>query len=223
MTIPESLTWATPQSASWDRRNEQFTQLLARAREGSIPAFEELYDSSAGWLLAVIRRIVRDGQAEDVLAEVYLQVWRSLHLYDATRGPPAVWLATLARSRALDHLRREKQRAAETMRSTEAGPEAATTEDPEWILTCAQQAKLLHLSVARLDRDEQVVIGLAYFRDCTQAEIARITGLPLGTVKTAMARARQKLRKYFMLSVEGVTASAALWQAPPYERPSTSK
>ena len=74
--------------------------------------------------------------------------------------------------------------------------EAGHAEGPEQLFTRAQEARLVHLSIANLDPDERTVLGLAYFQDCTQREISQAAGMPLGTVKTLMARAQRKLRAH---------------------------
>jgi RNA polymerase sigma-70 factor (ECF subfamily) len=177
--------------------NRQLARLIARSRAGDTAAFEELYSCTARWLLSHVRRLVDDSQAEDVLAEVYLQVWKTIASYDESRAPPRVWLAVIARSRALDHLRREKRRG-DVHESAHAAraPELDRPEGPEQLLARAQQCRMVQLSLCSTDlsADERTVLALAYFRDSTQQEIATLTGWPLGTVKTLMSRAQHKLR-----------------------------
>lgn len=182
-------------AARWESRNREMAELIVQARAGDLGAFEALYHLSARWLLSVVRRLVDDGQAEDVLAEVYIQVWRSLPSYEPARAEPAVWLAVIARSRALDHLRREKR--LQSASSAPCDAEPATTEGPEQLLTRSQQARLVRLSIDGLDPQERVLVALAYFRDCTHAEIARLTGLAPGAVRVSLSRAQEKLRSYY--------------------------
>lgn len=171
---------------------------LTRIGQGDQAAFASLYDRTVRWLLAAIRSVVRDGQAEDVLAETYLHVWRHADTYDPARAPPSAWLALVARSRALDHLRREKSQGERHKREAaewdiEHGERNGC---PERLFSSAEERMLVHLSLSgrSLSHDERSVIGLAYFRDCTQQEIAEITGMPIGTVKSTMVRAHHKLR-----------------------------
>lgn len=181
----------------WQEENEVLLQLFVKAGAGDIRAFEEIYSCTARWLLSVVRRLVDDGQAEDVLAEAYLQVWKTLDSYDAAKAPPRVWLAVIARSRALDHLRREKR-----LGQAHDSPEMIFTmelhdrDGPEQLLSRAEECRLVRLTLAAtpLSSDERTVLGLAYFRESSQQEIAELTGLPLGTVKTIMIRAREKLK-----------------------------
>ena len=179
----------------WEAHNTVLKGLIARCRSGDMRAFEALYAATVRWMLARIRRIVDDGQAEDVLAEVYIQVWKGLASYDELRAPPASWMATIARSRALDHLRREKCRRGDAVDSQP--PESWSEEGPEQLLSRRQDARLVQHSMAQLDEQERLVLGLAYFHDRTQPQIAALTGMPLGTVKSLIYRAQQKLRKCF--------------------------
>ena len=150
-------------------------------------------------ILARVRRIAGEVHAEDILAEVYLQVWRSLGLYQAVRGEPLGWLMTIARSRALDRLRMERRfhdglpGAAEF----DAGAEPSGEPGPDELVSRLQDYALLDASMAQLSPNERTVLGLAYYRDFSHNEIASLTGLPLGTVKTLISRSQQKLRKAF--------------------------
>lgn len=203
MHQPDSY-WTDRAADSWDDHNIELARLIARCRSGDVRAFEELYATTVRWMLARIRRMVDDGQAEDVLAEVYLQIWKSLDGYDEQRARPVSWLAMIARSRALDHLRREKRRRGDEPPAGDAG-DVASDDSPEQLLSRSQDARLVHLSLATLNDDERLVLGLAYFQDCTQPQISSMTGMPLGTVKSLVFRAQQKLRKCF----QRVTTSAS--------------
>lgn len=178
-----------------DERNRALKVMIVAAARGDVHAFEALYDSTAGWLLSRVRRIAGDAHAEDVLAETYLQVWRSLAVYDDSRGQPLAWLATIGRSRALDKVRAERRAHGGQVDA----PQCHDTEEshdlgPEELLAIAERDSLIKLSLGALSAKEQLVLGMAYFRDCTQSEIAVLTGIPLGTVKTLITRSQQKLR-----------------------------
>lgn len=187
--------WQNAVTDPWEERNLQLSRLIVSSRAREVHAFEELYRLTARWMLSRIRRIVDDGQAEDVLADAYIQIWGSLDSYDESRSAPASWMAMIARSRALDHLRRERRRLDDAARPE--FPERWNDDGPEEMLSRSQDAKLLHVSMSVLDCQERLVVGLAYFRDYTQSQIASLTGLPLGTVKTLMHRSQQKLRVCF--------------------------
>jgi RNA polymerase sigma-70 factor (ECF subfamily) len=187
-----------PAACARAEENLLLADLLARTRQGDQAAFAAFYDRTVRGLLALVRSLVRDGQAEDVLADTYLHVWRHVGSYDPSRAPPGAWLALVARSRALDHLRREKSHGArERQEMAQAGIDSSDRSGcPERLLSSAEERMLVHLSLSgrSLSHDERNVIGLAYFRECTHQEIAGITGLPLGTVKSTMLRAHDKLR-----------------------------
>lgn len=185
----------THRDPALEERNRALKVMITAAGRGDIPAFEALYDSTAKWLLSRIRRITGEAHAEDVLAEVYLQVWRSLAVYDDSRGQPLAWLATIARSRALDKLRTERRcHGGQLEAPSEAEDDASHDVGPEELLAIAERDCLLKLSLGALSPKEQMVLGMAFFRDCSQSEIATLTGMPLGSVKTLMTRAQQKLR-----------------------------
>ena len=179
-----------------DERNRALRVMIAAAARGDVSAFEALYDTTASWLLGRVRRITGESHAEDVLSEVYLQVWRSLSGYDDSRGQPLAWLATIARSRALDRLRCERRSHGGQLDAPAHPNEQEDSHDigPEQLLAIAERDRLLQRSMGALSPKEQLVLGMAYFRDCTQMEIASLTGLPLGSVKTLMTRSQQKLR-----------------------------
>jgi RNA polymerase sigma-70 factor (ECF subfamily) len=183
------------EDGSIDDLNPRLRSLIAAAARGDCGAFEEFYKGTARWLLARVRWIAGDTHAEDVMAEVYLQVWRSLPLYQQERGQPLAWLATIARSRALDRLRCER-RAHGGLLDAPPEPDEEESHDlgPELLLAIAERDRLLKVSMGALSPKEQLVLGMAYFRDCTQLEIAALTGMPLGSVKTLMTRSQRKLR-----------------------------
>lgn len=176
----------------WTSENNALARLVERAAAGCPDAFEELYLRTSRWLLFQVRRWVDERDAEDVLAEVYIQVWQDACKYDASRAPATVWMAVIARSRALDHLRRRRPETAEL-----PADERASEDDPQSILERRQQHQLIHrtLDTAGLSACEREVICMAYFAENTQQEIASATGMPLGTVKSTMLRAQSKVRR----------------------------
>src|SRR5947199_10207522 len=94
-------------AAEWSERSHDLSRLLGRAGLGDRAAFATLYERTSSHLLAVVLRINRDrGQAEDVLQEVYVNVWRAASTFDAAQSQPLTWLTSIARNRAIDSLRR---------------------------------------------------------------------------------------------------------------------
>ena len=178
-------------------RDKELAALLQAAAAGDAHAFETFYSATVRSAMAVVRRIAGDAYTEDVLADCYFQAWRGAAQFDAARGSALAWLLTMARSRALDRLR------SENLRHGGVGGAPAFDADqaqqcgepgPEQLLESVQANSRLHAALAQLSANERWVLGLAYFRDHSQSEIAQVTGLPLGTVKSLINRAQHKLR-----------------------------
>jgi len=143
-------------------------------------------------LAAMAYRFLGDeSDAEEVAADVLWQAWRDANSYDSSRGSVAAWLATIARSRALDRLRARKARQAPPGQGVH--PEHAP--DPITVVDEAQRATIVRDVIGRLDANERSVLELAYFSDLSQSEIAERLAMPLGTVKTRVRTAMTKLRE----------------------------
>ena len=163
-------------------------------------ALGQLYDRYRLILFGVLMRILNNREeAEDVLQEVFLQVWRRAADFDENRGRPFTWLVTLARSRGIDRLRGLASRARVAMAITGAG----ASEGPEEASDAANDAirservGAVNSALAELPEDQRKPLVLAYFDGLTQSEIATKLGVPLGTVKTRMRTAMIKLRESF--------------------------
>jgi RNA polymerase sigma-70 factor, ECF subfamily len=179
-------------SAARAERDARLAALLAAAARGDAAAFESFYDATIGYAQAVACRLLRGADLEDLLADAYFEAWRNAPRFEPERGSAVTWLLTLVRSRALDALRR---RAAEPRVEGEAPDMPAGAEsDPAEALWRCQAGTRLHAALAALSAPERWVLGLAYFRDMSASEIAAATGMPLGSVKTAILRGRNRLR-----------------------------
>jgi RNA polymerase sigma-70 factor (ECF subfamily) len=187
------MTDAAP-AALHDDRNALLRPLIGPAAAGDTNAFERIYELTARPLLARVRAIVGESLAEDVLSDVYLQVWRGLDRFDAVRGEPMAWLLMIARTRALDRLRAEVRCHGGRRFAPDAGEEAGHTDGPEEALSRSQSSASLRACLAGLNATERAVLALAYFRECSNSEIAADMGLPLGTVKSLIRRAQIKMR-----------------------------
>src|ERR1700689_1791142 len=171
--------------------------LVADVANHSESAMADLYDGTSQMVYALALRIVRDeSAAEDITIEVYIQVWRTAASYDPARGAVLSWLATLSRSRALDYLGARKPRGAEREDSVD---DAAGLHDsrpsPELEIIAAGPVRLVRAAVAALSSDQREAIELAYFSGLSHSEVAKRTGLPLGTVKTRIRMGMISLRK----------------------------
>jgi RNA polymerase sigma-70 factor (ECF subfamily) len=153
-----------------------------------------LYDRYRVILFGLLLRILNSREeAEDVLQEVFLQVWRKAKDFDEKRGRPFTWLVTLGRSRGIDRLRSLSARE----RVAEAGAREASEEisDAATDAFKSEQRGLVTNALAQLPDDQKRPIMLAYFDGLSQSEIATRLGAPLGTVKTRMRTGLMKLRE----------------------------
>jgi len=168
---------------------------IAAMASGDQQALGALYDSTAGRVYGLALRITRNAQAaEDVSVEVYWQAWRQALRFDAARGNAMTWLLTIARSRALDHLRRADDAEPHPEPETLVAAESSSEGDPRDLLEATERHHAVHAALATLDALPRQLLALAFFRGLTHEEIAASTGLPLGTVKTHIRRALASLR-----------------------------
>jgi RNA polymerase sigma-70 factor (ECF subfamily) len=179
-------------------RDQRLAGLLRAAAGGDGGAFESFYNGTSRYAMTVVRRIAGDVHAEDVLSDCYFQAWRNAKQFDSARGSALTWLLTMARSRALDRMRQETLRHGGLSGAPEFDPDSSENGQdpgPEQLLESVEAGSCLHAALSHLSANERWVLGLAYFREHSQSEIADMTGLPLGTVKSLMARAQHKLRE----------------------------
>jgi RNA polymerase sigma-70 factor (ECF subfamily) len=163
-------------------------------------ALAGLYDRYHAILFGLLIRILNNREeAEDVLQEVFLQVWRKAKDFDENRGRPFTWLVTLARSRGIDRLRTLASRD----RVAEAGAREVSDEisDAATDVFKSEQRGLVTKALAQLPDEQKRPLMLAYFDGLTQSEIATRLGAPLGTVKTRMRTGLMNLRE--MLAGKG--------------------
>ena len=157
-------------------------------------ALAQLYDRYRVILFGLLMRILNNREeAEDVLQEVFLQVWRKAGDFDENRGRPFTWLVTLARSRGIDRLRtlaaRDRVAEAGAKEVVDAVSDAATDAFK------SEQRGLVNKALAQLPDEQKRPLMLAYFDGLTQSEIATRLGAPLGTVKTRMRTGLMNLRE----------------------------
>lgn len=163
---------------------------MARGEEAGLAA---LYDATAARVYALALRITAEAAAaEEVTSDVYLQAWQQARRYDPSRGKVLTWLLTLARSRALDYLRRHRHHARRP--EPAAAAESTTEDDPLDLLLAVERSHYLYEALQSLTPTQRQLLALAFFRGLTHAEIAAHTGMALGTVKTLLRRAMQLLQ-----------------------------
>jgi len=167
--------------------------LKAIARQDET-ALAELYDRYRLILFGLLVRILNSREeAEDVLQEVFLQVWRRAADFDENRGRPFTWLVTLARSRGIDRLRNLAAR--ERVAIAGSREPAEETSDAVADAVRSEQRGLVTLALEQLPDEQRRPLMLAYFDGLTQSEIAAKLNAPLGTIKTRMRSGLSKLRE----------------------------
>lgn len=165
-------------------------------------ALGQLYDRYRLILFGVLMRILNNrAEAEDVLQEVFVQVWRRAADFDANRGKPFTWLVTLARSRGIDRLRALASRERVVTTITGAGEVAEDVSDAATDAIRSEQRGVVNSALSQLPEEQKRPLMLAYFEGLTQTEIAAQLDAPLGTVKTRMRSGMMKLRE--LLSTRG--------------------
>lgn len=171
-------------------------ELLHAVASGDEEALASLYDHYRSILFSVIVRIIISREeAEDVLQEVFLQVWNKARDFDESRGKPFTWLVTLARSRAIDRLRSLGARARAAQEAQRETVEAVS--DAEIDTIHSEKRKRVERALAELPEEQRRVLLMAYFEGCSQSEIAERLNTPLGTVKTRMRSGMIRLRELF--------------------------
>ena len=171
--------------------------LIARIVERDESALAALYDRYAGMLSSVLNRILRDAQAaEEILQDIFYQLWRTAARFDPARGSLPGWLLVIARNRAISRLRRHNPVSGEEFLEN-------TVVLPTNLESNIAQQQLIGKVKSALDNlpiEQRAAIELAYFEGLSHSEIAARTGDPLGTVKTRLRSAVETLKRNFQPS-----------------------
>ncbi len=170
--------------------------LIERMMSGDEAALSAIYDRYSPMLFGVLMRILRDRPAaEEVLQDLFVQLWRNAAQFDPGRGSLAAWLLIIGRNRAISRLRERTNR--EVLEETE-GLYADTFVSDQNIEEEVSRTELrgrLVAALSKLPAEQRQAVELAYFEGLTQSEIASRTGSPLGTVKTRVRTAMQSLKQ----------------------------
>ena len=180
----------------------QLAALVERVCDQHEPSLARLYEATSGRVHGLVLRMVRVGAlAEEVVEDVFWQVWREAPRFDAERGRVLAWLLAIARSRAIDALRRNaRMRASEVAVDDDDMLDALAdghehSDDPFDLISASQHHSKLHALLAGLEPLPRQLLALAFMRGCTHEEIAEQTGLALGTVKSHIRRTLVLLRQ----------------------------
>ncbi len=168
-------------------------RLAARVADGDAAALEALYDRYGRRCYGLARRIVVDAQlAQDVVQEVFLALWRRGQ-HDPGRGTVATWLLSITHHRAVDHVRREERRRMHATSLDELRGASDRGPAPEELAWNSLRGDQVRAAMVQLPAEQREVLLLAYYGGYTQTEIASMSGVPLGTVKTRTLAALRKL------------------------------
>ncbi len=160
-------------------------------------AFETLYDLYSKLIYSLIVSVVKkQDEAEDVLQEIFLQVWEKATTFESTKGNVYAWMVTLARNRAIDRIRskdfrKQRQEVEDTEIDMMHNP---TEKNPLDSLVVGERAEIVKSALQQIPTEQREVIQIAYYGGYSQSEIAAKLNLPLGTVKTRMRQGMRKLQ-----------------------------
>jgi len=170
--------------------------LVRRLLQRDVSAFEELYDRHSRLVYALALRILQQATtAEEVVQDVFLQLWRNTALYDGSRGPLVPWLLTVARNRALDQLRLKSERQRRREDQTDEFPSVVAIPDFEGSLDEKRRAVRVRELMGSLNPQQKRAIELAYFEGLSHSEIANALKEPLGTVKSWIRNGLLRLKE----------------------------
>ena len=185
-------------------RDQDWAALIKRVADGDQFALTTLYDATSRLVFGLILRVVTDrSSAEEVLLDVYTQVWRQASTYDRKRGAPLAWLMTIARTRGIDRLRSGRHERLNKDSLDAIGEVTASTPSPEADTVTAERRQLVRSALETLSAEQREVIELAYYSGLSHSEIALQLGQPLGTVKTRTRLGMMKLRDTLRPMLEG--------------------
>jgi len=172
-------------------------ELMQGIQQGDPDALSELYDRYNGIIKALILRVIHnEAEADDLLQEIFMEIWNQAKNFSAQKGKPLGWMVTLARRRAIDGLRKKQAyaRAEERLQSeTEQQPEAWVHNTTETEISRGDTRELIRKVIDSLPLAQQEAVELAFFQGMSQREIAAKTNTPLGTVKTRLELGLKKI------------------------------
>ncbi len=171
--------------------------LMAQIQERAPEALEALYDRYSGILKSLIMGVIHnDAEADDLLQEIFMEIWNQAAHYSAQKGKPLGWIVTLTRRRSIDRLRKKQAyaRAEERLQNeTEQQPEAWVHNSTEDDIEVSDTRRLILGILKNLPPAQREAIDMAFYHGMSQREIAAKTGIPLGTIKTRLELGLKKI------------------------------
>ena len=183
-------------NVSSDSNNKKiWAELLKKVETlNDTSAFEELFNHFAPRVKAFLMKSGADPQmAEECSQEVMATVWRKAHLFDPSRASASTWIFTIARNKKIDAIRKQNRPEPEQLY-----PDQDYEPDQESVVELQQETERLTLALGELPEKQRVLVEKAYLGELSHSEIAEITGLPLGTIKSRIRLALEKLRHSMM-------------------------
>ena len=172
--------------------------LLARITKRERAAFEQLYTRYSNILYATAMKFLKeDADAQDVVQDVFIQIWDKAKLYDPAKGKPLTWALTMTRNRSIDRIRaiQRRTRLRDDFEKETVADESAGIREALSGVDASERTQILRDAVGRLSPEQRKVIDLAFFGGLTQSEIADRLDEPLGTVKARARRGLMKLKE----------------------------
>jgi RNA polymerase sigma-70 factor (ECF subfamily) len=177
--------------------NADDVALIRRMCEADETALGALYDRWVRALYSLVVHLLKDpDEAEDIVEETFWQAWRKASSYEPSKGAVSTWLLTIGRRKALDRIRAKKRQKEDPIGPDQSFADLPSPEnDPSQDAEGRELREHVRSALRELPQEQREVLELGYFRGMSQSEIADATGQPLGTVKTRMRLAMQKLRE----------------------------
>jgi RNA polymerase sigma-70 factor (ECF subfamily) len=173
-------------------RGAGLDDLISAVALGDERAYEALYDQAAGWVLGLVRRVLRDpAQAEEVMQEVLLEIWRTASRFDRQQGSAVSWVMTMAHRRAVDRVRSERSHASREQRAATA---VIDYDDVIEAVQASLDRERVQRCLTSLTELQRECVSLAYYSGYTYREVAELLNVPAGTVKTRMRDGLIRLR-----------------------------
>jgi RNA polymerase sigma-70 factor (ECF subfamily) len=195
--VPKSQTERFSVAPSLEPGAPSDLELMKAIQAEDPDALSQLYDRYNGILKALILRVIHnEAEADDLLQEIFMEIWNQAKNFSSQKGKPLGWMVTLARRRAIDGLRKKQAyaRAEERLQNeTEQQPEAWVHNATEEEIVLSDTRSLIRKVISGLPPAQQQAIDLAFFRGMSQREIAAKTNTPLGTVKTRLELGLKKI------------------------------
>lgn len=182
--------------------------LMALIAQKNEAALSEIYDRYHRLIMSIAYHVVGDWQtAEEITLDIFTTIWKKAGSYQVERADVRTWMTRITRNRAIDVLRREKSRPhRDSVNLADTVVEAVSSQvNPETATDLALQKQRIRTAVATLPDAQKEMLFLAYFRGYSQSELAETLNIPLGTVKTRIRSAMQKLRKQLVEDIEEQT------------------